>query len=84
MFFGSRQIVQGGGEIFPKVSPKVSAKFWEFKVSLKAQHYCYHHFIGLLRTTIHPDPDRELAQQAHSYVYYLVLLITFIILIVII
>jgi len=28
IFFGVREIAQGGGEIMPKVSPKVSKKIW--------------------------------------------------------
>jgi len=34
MFLGGREIAQEGGEIFPKVSPKLYAKFWEDFVSL--------------------------------------------------
>jgi len=35
IFLGGREIAQEGGEILPKVSPKLQAQFWESFVSLK-------------------------------------------------
>jgi len=43
IFSGDREIVQGGGEILPKVFTqsfgKILGKLWDFKISSKPQHY---------------------------------------------
>jgi len=38
IFFEGRKIVQGGGKILPKVSPKFLGKCSEFKISPNPQH----------------------------------------------
>jgi len=44
IYSGGREIVQGGGKVLPKFSPKVSSKLWVNFGSSKVQQNCNNNY----------------------------------------